>query len=378
MSTTATRPFFPNLDGLRTLACAGVFLYHTLFMYAFLWTPHEAPVYHYGLRLLSLGTMGVNFFFVLSGFLITYLLLHEEAYQGHINLLGFYWRRVLRIWPVYFACLAFGFWVVPWWMHAAGQPWHDTARPELYLTFLANLDMVDPKAFSLGVLWSVAVEEQFYALWPLLLLLFTRWRPGAVILVLLASLLFRYAHATDPVVLYQHTLAVVSDMALGGGAAWLAFSRPGFQAWVSRWPRSIIVVGYLAGLGLLVGQKYFADSTLGITFQRLLRGLFFVFVVLEQNYATRSWFKAGQSRSLTYWGRFTYGFYCLHPVSIFVVLFCFDRLHLPHTLPTVLALTALCLPFSLALAWLSYRYWEQPFLRLKYRYAAEPEPAPSL
>ncbi|KAA9333183.1 acyltransferase [Hymenobacter busanensis] len=365
--------YFPNLDGLRTLACLGVFFFHTLFLYAFMWTSHDAPVYRYGLSLLGHGAEGVNFFFVLSGFLITYLLLHEEHTTGRINTPAFYLRRVLRIWPLYFASVVFGFVIVPFWMHLAHAPWHETADPRLFVAFLANLDLfrhhdLPPSAFNLAVLWSVSVEEQFYLLWPLLLAgLFRWWRPGAFLLVIGFSLWFRYTHVHYDAMLYSHTFSVIGDLAVGGAVGWVCFRYPAFCHWVGRWPLWAIVVGYAGGAALLVLQKEWGTDAFNITCQRLFRALFFAFVILEQNYAPRSIVKVGRIRWLTYWGTFTYGLYCLHPIASMLVGFSLDRLGFHHSLSTVLLLTALSLPLSAALAWLSYHYLEHPFLKLKNR-----------
>ncbi|GAB3829456.1 acyltransferase family protein [Hymenobacter jeollabukensis] len=376
MKTRAT--YFPNLDGLRTVACLGVFLFHTLYLYAYLWTPHDAPVFRYGLRLLSVGAQGVSLFFVLSGFLITYLLLQEEAEQGQVSIRGFYLRRVLRIWPLYFACMAFGFVVVPWYMHLTGQPWHETADPGMYALFLANLDAFRhanavPATFNLAVLWSVSVEEQFYLVWPVLLMvLFRWWRPGAFLLIIGVSLWFRYTHATDDARLFAHTLSVAGDLAVGGLAGWASFRYAGFRAWLGRWPRWAVPAVYVALFALMAGQHALGSHPLNVAVERLVRSAFFAFIVLEQNYAAHSPFKLGRSRWLTYWGTFTYGFYCLHPIVIMVVSEAITRLHLPTQLPTVIGLALVSLPLSAGLAWLSYQYLERPFLKLKTRRLAAP------
>ena len=106
------RVFFPNLDGLRFFAFFSVFLFHSFF------TKNEAVQNNslfVTLRLLTRhGDLGVNFFFVLSGFLITFLLLNERQFTGRIHIGAFYVRRILRIWPLYFVAVFLGFIVFPW------------------------------------------------------------------------------------------------------------------------------------------------------------------------------------------------------------------------------------------------------------------------
>lgn len=107
------------------------------------------------------GSLGVRFFFVISGFLITYLLLKEHLESGDISLRRFYARRALRILPVYFAFLGVLF---------ALQTFTPFSQPRI--TWLANLTFTSnyfPTTWTTGHLWSLAVEEQFYLLWPFFL-----------------------------------------------------------------------------------------------------------------------------------------------------------------------------------------------------------------
>src|SRR5690348_10604112 len=106
------RTFFPNLDGLRFFCFLSVFFYHSFYTeYSYI---KEAPFYKFvKFHLLVNGNIGVNFFFVLSGFLITFLLLEEKKSTLNIRVNCFYEKRILRIWPLYFFCVFFGFVVFP-------------------------------------------------------------------------------------------------------------------------------------------------------------------------------------------------------------------------------------------------------------------------
>ncbi|RLJ36183.1 peptidoglycan/LPS O-acetylase OafA/YrhL [Litoreibacter meonggei] len=150
----ATR-FFGSLNGLRFVCIIAVMWHHSPVRGA--WP--DAP-----LALLR-GFVGVDFFFVLSGFLITTLLLREEDREGRFSLRGFYWRRILRIVPVYFFVVTV---VSAYFILVKGQGALVPLVPYYYL-FLSNMLVEDIPL--LTITWSLAVEEQYYMIWPLLLLL---------------------------------------------------------------------------------------------------------------------------------------------------------------------------------------------------------------
>ncbi|MGV8988695.1 MAG: acyltransferase family protein [Cypionkella sp.] len=144
---------YGSLDGLRFLCIVAV-----------LW--HHGPIWGAlanGPRILGRGFLGVDFFFVLSGFLITTLLLREQAFRGRFSLRAFYWRRFLRIIPVYFLLVSAA---SVWFVLVKGQGQYAQLVPFYYL-FLANFLTADIPL--LAPTWSLSVEEQYYFIWPLLL-----------------------------------------------------------------------------------------------------------------------------------------------------------------------------------------------------------------
>lgn len=147
--------FFGSLNGLRFICIMAVLWHHSPALAAL-----EAPAVF-----LRRGFLGVDFFFVLSGFLITTLLLREEARKGRFSIRDFYRRRILRIVPVYFLVVTLA---VLWFVVAKGQTEHWPKVPYYYLFFSnmlkSNIDLLYPT-------WSLAVEEQYYLIWPALLLL---------------------------------------------------------------------------------------------------------------------------------------------------------------------------------------------------------------
>lgn len=216
------RIYFENLDGLRFFCFLSVFLYHSFY------TENEyikaSPVYKFVTEeLFKNGNLGVNFFFVLSGFLITYLLIEEKKINGQINLKSFWIRRILRIWPLFYFCVGFGFVVFPQLKLFFGQVPNETATPLYYLFFINNFDLIKnglPDSSVLGLLWSIAVEEQFYLFWPIILYIFPvnkYWIPFLSIIIL--SLFFR-GFNDDYDSHELHTLSCIGDMTMGAFGAW--------------------------------------------------------------------------------------------------------------------------------------------------------------
>ncbi len=149
------RRHFGSLDGLRCL-CIGAVLWH----HSPLFDPGQEP-----LRLLDRGFLGVDLFFVLSGFLITTLLLREEARKGQFSIAGFYWRRALRILPVYFLIVTA---LSIYYIALKGETQY-VPLVKFYYFFMANF--LTEEIPLLTPTWSLSVEEQYYLLWPLVLLL---------------------------------------------------------------------------------------------------------------------------------------------------------------------------------------------------------------
>src|SRR6186713_1880658 len=169
---------FKNLDAIRFIAALLVVLHHIQYF------KKEAgiaswPYLTYILK--DAGRVGVNLFFVLSGFLISYLLMKENSETGNINFKNFYIRRVLRIWPLY---LAYGLVLIvfsPFIMHKLGIPVQSDTSTILTNLFFMLLFAVNIQLaffpYNKGILeitWSVCIEEQFYLIWSLLLILFRK------------------------------------------------------------------------------------------------------------------------------------------------------------------------------------------------------------
>ena len=244
-STAPNARAIPSLDGLRTLSISMVLLGH---LYGTMHYPHNAVTQYLG----HFSHMGVQIFFVISGFLITSLLLMEKAKTGTIDLVQFYLRRTFRIFPAaffYTTVIAI------------------VARPG-YLTYAYTYTMCyasQARPWVLGHLWSLSVEEQFYLLWPAALVIGFRVRRtvGFAVLLLapLARLLF-WQHGQHNI--DEYFPAVADSLMMG---CLLAFYRETLRR-KAAWLRNPVV---FAVLGLLI---MFSDHLLPrVRLQIFLGGL---------------------------------------------------------------------------------------------------------
>ncbi len=368
--------FFENLDGLRALCFLVVFFYHGF--YTEFDRLSNSPIYQFiKFDIFGNGNLGVNFFFVLSGFLITFLLIKEREEHGSIRIAHFWFRRILRIWPLFFCCVIFGFIAFPMLKRMMGSASVETADPLYYITFLNNFDMLYngmPDASVLAVLWSIAVEEQFYLIWPVALSVVPiRFYPYFFGSVIAGTLIFRSIHLNSPEsghIFEIHTLSCIGDMTIGAWGAYLALKGKAVQ-WFRQLPRASILMVYLLFILIFFfrDEILFENSFLRVV-ERSFIAVVILCIILEQNYSDRSIFKLVRSRTLSGLGRISYGLYCLHFVGILITLTLTKILGWNEDLWQVMILeTALALALTIVLAQISHRVLERPFLKLKSRYA---------
>ncbi len=350
------RRYFGSLDGLRCLCILAVIWHHSPLM------DPASPV-----QLLTRGFVGVDMFFVLSGFLITTLLLREERDSGTISLPAFYWRRALRILPAYLLLLTA---MSLYWIGVKGQ--HELLPlVPYYLLFLANF--LPEQIPLMSVTWSLSVEEQFYLLWPLTMLLLPllAWRRILLLLALIGVFLaFALgAGAGLPRLQTQHAifaLPVMSYTALLSGAlaAVLLNERTGFRL---LWPLCGHRAAPVVFLALLLLWLQVSPENLKSwpgAVMCLLMALFLVSLVMREDHALSRLLRFAPIRRI---GEISYGIYLYHLIGLHVANELVARLLPPGTGADVVV-TLIYLPITLVMAELSFRLFERRFLALRRRH----------
>ena len=169
--------YFKNLNGLRFFAAFMVLICHIELNKKYFKLTNNREVTRF------LGDLGVDLFFVLSGFLITFLLIKEKEYFEKINFKNFYIRRILRIWPLYYFIVILSLFILPKFsiFHINGSFFEFENNMEaikimlLFIFILPNvLYLIKPIAFSAQT-WSIGVEEQFYLIWPFIVNRFKKY-----------------------------------------------------------------------------------------------------------------------------------------------------------------------------------------------------------
>ncbi len=367
-----SRFYRPELDALRFFAFLCVFAFHWMDYVAV--DPATQPMQY---AIATAGAFGVPVFFLLSSFLIVELLLRERAQTGSIHIRSFYVRRILRIWPLYFAAF-FGLVVLGHFLPNVGPKTYGTWAA--FLLFAGNWYIVHHGwiAGPLDPLWSIAVEEQFYIAIPLLSRI-----GGRKVIAIVSAVLLIVSYGT----VVHYARMVYSGESGQWVNSWFQFQffaagallAIALHGRVPRWPMALRALVFLTAAGCWIyavmgpGVKsYDAHTTvagaIGGWLLVLLGSILFVVAALgvPERYIPNG---------LTYLGRISYGLYIFHSLMFYFVFEAgahwlpraMAGLHWPTPVVSTLD-TALVMLLSIASAALSYRYFEKPFLKLKERF----------
>jgi len=365
LQRTSSIPFIPELDGVRGIAVSLVLLFHL-----------QVPLF-------GLGWCGVDLFFALSGYLITTILLATKDSPNYFR--NFYARRVLRIFPLYFAALFAVFFVAL----PVAERLHLTHAVSIseqlwYWFYLSNWRNASGHIlYYLSHFWTLAVEEQFYLVWPLLVFLLSRRSllkvcAGAIVLCLVA----RTALSGDPALtelLHRGTIFRMDDLAWGALLA-LAACDPQFALLLRKWGKFAAILAILALTSILifVGPTALSRPMLSLGYTTLgLLSACLVSAASRRGSPIRWASRILNFGPLRSFGKYSYGIYVLHYPIVILLQMVGSRIATKPPLleaggPFLVFKVSLGFALSYVAALISWNLLEAPILRWKVRFAYIP------
>jgi peptidoglycan/LPS O-acetylase OafA/YrhL len=346
MGAPAVDRYVPQLDGLRAIAVLLVLLTH-------FWGYRESPEILN--RFAAAGWVGVDLFFVLSGFLITSILWDSRDSPRYF--VNFYARRTLRIFPIYFLVLGFVFVLMPL---VSKLPEGLTQDAWLYWLYLGNFAIASGgwQLFILDITWSLSIEEQFYLLWPALVRRFTlRNMVVLCVSLIVVTPLIRLALWEPDRWMWLHMMMPLraDSFAMGGLLAVLLKNGVKVPARAIMATAAPLLVGLIAIGAFKRGTMLVC--TVGYTLTSFVAGAAIVLAMQTRLMA---------SKPLVHIGKVSYGVYLYHPIMLTLMSSVFAAgglvaVNMPAMLLQLVCLTAA----TVGAATLSYELVEAPLLRLK-------------
>lgn len=362
--------FFNGLNELRAFAALAVILHH---IELFKKRDHMSrldSMFDFQYFLERLGKNGVYLFFVLSGFLITFLLLKEKEKYGKILFAKFYLRRIFRIWPLYYLILLLSLIVIPllgnsfdifkeipyYFTMVTNTKNYSVETISLYLFFLPNIAVsMDKVMVGMTQAWSVGVEEQFYIIWPMIIFIFSRRKIALVFTIILtAYFIIKTSHLAYIAPLLE--IIPFEYMAIGAIGGYLYSHH---KEKITLYTKSkLIYILVLASIMLLltirITTNYFQSIILGFLFLLLI-----LITVDDENTVVF------RNKYFSFLGTISYGIYMYHPFVLFLV-FPFANGYLrSNEIYYNIYVYAFVISLTILFSYLSYKYVESYFIKIK-------------
>lgn len=367
------KTYFKNLDATRAIAFFMVFGAH-----CFVTSNPDVlnnslfqSVNGFG----KLGFLGLEYFFVLSSFLITWIALEEYKSKNFFSVKNFLIRRSLRVWPLYFLIIIttyIGYFFIK---YIFNYELNELPNISNFIFFIVNFYTIENGTnylFFLVFLWSISIEEQFYIFWSLILKYFIKHLKIFSLALIIISIIFRwYFYVIEPTknILYFHTFSAVGNFGIGSLVALIAFYKTEFFNYIKNFSffRSSLV--YFLFIFLIFFYSHIFCYSYLIVFERLIFSLIFGYIIIEQAFNNRAFFQFGKLNTITFLGKISYGLYCYHGIVITGLVFLLKFLEVKENIYlTLFVYPIFILSLSIVVANFSYKYLESWFLKLKKRF----------
>jgi peptidoglycan/LPS O-acetylase OafA/YrhL len=338
--------YHKELDGVRAIAVFMVIFFHFFF---------ELNLPTLLTRIANFGRTGVSLFFVLSGFLITRILIATKDSPNYFS--SFYVRRSLRIFPLYYLFLVLIFIILPLF---SGKPFPPFDLQLYNWTYLQNFALafrwphVSPRH-----LWSLSVEEHFYLFWPILIyLLSIRKIVFASVLIIAMAFMVKYFMIEHDYVPYYFTFARIDELAMGALLAILEIKNK----LIDKNANKFLLISVIFAIPTIVLLVIFTDmdnTIIQIIKYNLLAFTFLGLVGYIISLRETSWIKRVlRTKPMVFLGKISYGLYIYHPLCIATVWNIFSKMNLA-------ILFVIAVGFTVLVASASYFLFELNFLKLK-------------
>lgn len=343
--------YLPGLNGLRAIAALSVVIAHI----------SQDGIADFGLSLITelpMAGFGVTLFFVISGFLITFLLIKELKKTNTVSIGKFYLRRVFRIWPIYYLFIFICF--VVFHLAEEQQPLSNS-QMWWYIFFAANI----PFIFQNGILilvhyWSIGVEEQFYLFWPGLVKLSKNKLiiTATILLVsfLILKLVFWYFLGNQSYLYRFISVTRFHCMMIGAVGAILYTNK---SIIINILQNKIVqfiswVLFLTMGIGLLYIPAVVSHELIAVASLSMIVG----------QISTKNRIFSLENYFFDFIGKISYGIYVIHPLIVFLLSKFYKHLDIYIPVKYFLVYTSV-IGLTILFAWISYKYYESPFLKLK-------------
>ena len=360
--------YFENLNAIRFIAVFLVIICHVEALKDFFGIERVIDISQSGL----LGRVGVVLFFVLSGFLISYLLFKEKEVTNTISVKKFYIRRILRIWPLYFLIVSFTFFIVPFveFLIVDGYDkqilWFELPKKILlYVAFLPNLACVIYGALPyVSITWSIGVEEQFYLLWPWLnKKIKNKWTMVFSIIIgyfLIKRYMFYLPQNVFKVFKIFWATVLIDCMAIGGIFAILLYQNNTIVNFIKSFLFKKTVQWVVLFLVIFLIYNNFNQKD----FYCEIYSIFFGILIL--NFAANpNRIFSMENKVLNYLGKISYGIYMYHYILIIITLrFCQN-----YNIQNNFIYYTFSIASTILIASISYKYFEKRFIDKKLAYS---------
>lgn len=353
--------YFPGLNGIRAIAAMIVLIFHVDQFFRFF--ELKSLGYHQA----GMAGYGVVLFFVLSGFLITYLLLLEKTRYNKINLPKFYMRRILRIWPIFYLAIFITLIIL-----ISNPNLIFSGEDQLFVTFTLYTLFLSNIGYGLGLgittitpLWSVGVEEQFYAFWPFLVNKSKNIFTTLIIVILvylIIKLVFRF---TEYKYIYNIiNISCFDCMAIGGVGAYLFYVKSKFLKLIYH--PTLQIISWL----VLIVSIFYKPLHLFSFIDKEVHALFYIIIILNVS-TNKNTIICLENKILDFIGKISYGIYVFHIIVMVLTSYIFTKMIGYHPKGSFLDYAfvyLIVISFTIGISYLSYNYFESYFLKRKVKY----------